>query len=124
MLFVLSLTLSACASFASFSVGLSGQSRGVETISVERIGGFRNNSTVQLEAGSYRGNLVIDANSVTLNGARTERTFITGNVTITGNNAVLKNLRVNGNVRMEGNNNDISAARVDGRIISVGQNNK
>ncbi len=88
------------------------------------IGHLRNNSTLRLEAGTYRGGLTIRENSVTIAGAGSARTVIVGNMTITGNNCVLRDVRIQGDVRLSGNNADLRSAVIEGRVTSTGQNNR
>ena len=110
------LSLVGCASYATLSIGLDSESRVSVDLRTSSIGRFRNNSTVRLEPGTYRGDLVIDANRVTLIGAGTGRTVINGDVRITGNSCTLRDVRVRGNVYIEGNNADLTNIIVDGRI--------
>ena len=88
------------------------------------IGPIRNNSTVSLDAVTYFGDLVIDANRVTVRGRGTGRTVISGSVFVDGNSAVITGLTVNGDVTINSNNNDLSGARIRGRVRNNGRNNR
>lgn len=99
------------------STGESGQA------SASHMGPFDNNSTVNLEATRYQGDVEIRANKVVLNGRGTGATEIAGDVRISGNSCTLTGLTVSGDVYLSGNNNDVSRARVAGEVVSDGNNN-
>lgn len=92
-------------------------------VSTSQIGPFENNSTVQIDAARYRGDVEIRANKVVLRGRGTGATEIVGDVRITGNSSTLTGLTISGNVYLSGNNNSISGANVTGEVISEGNNN-
>jgi pectate lyase len=83
---------------------------------------IRNNTTVRLGRGYYRGG-TIASNKVTLIGRGTGATVIRGNLIITGNNCVVRGLTVDGNVVIRGNNANLTRARILGRVDSSGNNN-
>lgn len=91
--------------------------------STSQLDSFENNSTVQLEAARYRGDVEIRANKVVLTGRGTRATEIAGDVRITGNSSTLTQLTVAGDVYLSGNNNNVRGARVTGEVISEGNNN-
>jgi hypothetical protein len=89
-----------------------------------RIGPFRNNSTVRLEPGVYRGNVEIRANKVVLLGSGVRRTVIEGTVAVYGNGCVIRDLTVAGNLILAGNKNNAAGTLVRGRVVSRGNNNR
>ncbi len=81
-----------------------------------------NNVTVQLQPAQYVGNLVIQANNVTIYGSGVNVTYIVGDVLITGNNCLLANLTVTGRVIVEGNNSNVARAQVNRGVAFQGPN--
>ncbi|MCF7915476.1 MAG: hypothetical protein K9L66_09945 [Spirochaetaceae bacterium] len=106
----------------TLSVGLGTSAKSTQ-VSASQIGPFENNSTVQLEAARYRGDVEIRANKVVLKGQGTRATEIAGDVRITGNSCTITGLTISGNVYLSGNNNNIRGANVTGEVISEGNNN-
>lgn len=107
--------ISSCVSLSPFSLGFSS---GKPSDSARVAGTFRNNGTVYLEAGTYRGNLTIKENMVTVVGKGTGLTLIDGDVRIDGNSCTLRLLRVRGDLYLNGNNADIREIVVEGRVIT------
>ncbi len=106
----------------TLSLGL-GTGAESKQVSASQMGPFDNNSTVQLEAARYRGDVEIRANKVVLKGRGTRSTEIAGNVRITGNSCTITGLTISGNVYLSGNNNSVRGANVTGKVISEGNNN-
>lgn len=106
----------------SLTLGVDANS-GSRQVSASEIGPFDNNSTVELEAGRYRGDVVISANKVVLKGQGIGVSEISGDVSITGNSCTLSGLSISGNVYLSGNNNSLRNTRVSGQVISEGNNN-
>jgi hypothetical protein len=124
------LFIAAAAAVLSGCVGLGGTlslssvpGAGSQHASASQIGPFENNSTVQLEAARYRGNIEIRANKVVLKGRGTRATEIAGDVRISGNSCTLTALTVSGNVYLFGNNTNLRGVKVTGKVISEGKNN-
>ena len=82
-----------------------------------------NNETIELGAGTFRGPLRIEGNSVTITGAGIGMTVITGGAVIRGNSNRLENLSVEGPVRVVGNNNDLRGAELRSGDTEVDGNN-
>ena len=106
----------------SLSVGLGTSAQGKQ-VSAAQMGPFDNNSTVQLEAARYRGDVEIRANKVVLKGQGTRATEIAGDVGISGNSCTITGLTVSGDVYLSGNNNSVRGANITGKVISQGNNN-
>ena len=83
-----------------------------------------NNQTVSLDAGTYRGDVVISSNRVTVRGAGIGRTVIDGNVIVNGNGAVFADLTITGNVALSANNADFQKARIHGQVQDSGNGNR
>ncbi len=88
------------------------------------LGNLRNNTSLKLDSGVYKGDITIRENRVTLLGEGTARTLIDGNIHITGNNCTLGNLRVQGDVYLSGNNADLRSAVIEGKVSSSGNHNR
>ncbi len=83
-----------------------------------------NNETVELEAVTYQGTLVIDSNNAWIYGAGAGRTVIDGDVTIEGNRNELRGVTVTGTIRIRGNINSIIQSDLDNAtVIDTGNNN-
>lgn len=78
-----------------------------------------NNDRINLQAGTYSGRLVINANNASISGAGAGRTIIRGEVVINGNSNKVRNLTILGSVSVSGNSNDLSRAELDRSRISV-----
>lgn len=96
-----------------------GSARSLETVSVG------NNDTVRLDAVTYEGRLVIEANNATVAGAGVGRTVVRGTVVVEGNKNTLRGLTVVGEVRISGNTNDLSGADLSqAEVEARGNNNR
>lgn len=96
-----------------------GSARSLETVSVG------NNDTVRLDAVTYEGRLVIEANNATVAGAGVGRTVVRGTVVVEGNKNTLRGLTVAGEVRISGNTNDLSGADLSqAEVEARGNNNR
>ena len=82
-----------------------------------------NNETIRLDAGTFRGPLIVDGNKVTVIGAGVGITVIAGGVRIDGNNVHLERLSVDGPVWIHGNNNDLRNAELRSSETQVDGNN-
>jgi hypothetical protein len=115
--------ISGCASFDDMMRTSSGaKNNSGSQATVQSIPGFTNNSTINLDAVSYR-SVVIDMNKVNIIGKGPGATILVGDLRITGNVVSLKNLSVNGNVFLEGNNVELTDVEISGRVESTGNNN-
>lgn len=117
------LVVSGCVGLRGTVMLGSGRGPGDQHAAASQLGPFKNNSSVQLEAARYQGNIEIRANKVVIKGRGSRATEIAGDVRISGNSCTLTALTVSGNVYLSGNNNDLSGANVRGRVISEGNNN-
>ena len=63
--------------------------------------------TVELDATTYTGDLIIDATNVWLFGEGSDQTIIDGDLIISGNRNEIRGIRVTGRVRISGNLNKI-----------------
>ena len=82
---------------------------GGKNLSSVRVG---NNETVELGAGTYSGDLLIDANNSELVGAGIGATTIRGNITIDGNSNRVIGITIIGTVTIFGNTNDLTESDV------------
>lgn len=84
-----------------------------------------NNETVRLDAGTYEGRLVIEANNATVTGAGSGRTVLRATVIVNGNKNSVRGLTVIGDVRIAGNVNDLSDADLSqANVEARGNNNR
>ena len=118
VLVLIAFSLSGCISLSIVPTG-TGSSRSVTQTNY--LGSIRvdNNDRINLQAGSYTGRLVIDANNASISGAGIGRTIIRGDVVINGNSNKIRNLTILGSVSVSGNSNDLSRAELDRARISV-----
>lgn len=82
-----------------------------------------NNQTVRLDAGTYEGRLVIEANNATVAGAGVGRTVVRGTVIVEGNKNTVRGLTVIGTVRISGNVNDVTGADLSQANVDASGNN-
>ncbi|MEX2443448.1 MAG: hypothetical protein WD492_07580 [Alkalispirochaeta sp.] len=81
--------------------------------------------TVELEATTYRGDLIIDATSVWVLGQGADRTIIDGDLIIFGNRNEIRGIRVTGRVRISGNLNKIMQSDLSNTtIFDTGNDNE
>jgi hypothetical protein len=81
--------------------------------------------TVELEASTYEGDLVVDATSAWIFGAGPERTIIDGDLIISGNRNEIRGVRVTGRVRISGDHNKIIQSDLSNTtIIDTGDGNE
>jgi formylmethanofuran dehydrogenase subunit C len=84
-----------------------------------------NNANIRLQAGTYTGLLVIDANNARISGAGVGRTIIQGDVVINGNANSVSGLTIQGSVSISGNTNNLTGAEVNkSRVTARGNNNR
>jgi formylmethanofuran dehydrogenase subunit C len=82
-----------------------------------------NNKTVQLEAGTYRGELLVAANNAEIAGAGIGETTIRGDVMIDGNSNRIIGVTIIGTVSIDGNSNDLTLSDVSQADVRVDGNN-
>jgi hypothetical protein len=81
--------------------------------------------TVELEATTYEGDLIVDATSAWIFGAGPERTIINGDLIISGNRNEIRGVRVTGRVRLSGDRNKIIQSDLSNTtIIDTGDGNE
>jgi formylmethanofuran dehydrogenase subunit C len=83
-----------------------------------------NGDKITLKKGTYKGNLNISQNKVSLKGNGAGKTVIEGTVYINGDSNELRDLTVSGNLIVYGNFNQISGIKVTGSIQNYGKYNK
>lgn len=110
------------ASCETVTVGITAEAETRPAKQQKPIPSIRNNTTVRLGRGYYRGG-TIASNKVTIIGRGIGTTVIRGNLVITGNSCVVRGLTVDGNVVIRGNNVNLAGARILGRVNSSGNNN-
>lgn len=95
------------------------QSRDLGSIKVD------NNANIRLQAGTYTGRLVINANNATISGAGVGKTIIRGDVVINGNANKVRGLTIQGGVSISGNTNNLTGAELNkSRVTARGNNNR
>ena len=118
VLAVAAATIAGCATLEELISG--GPSAGVAggggDLSTVRVG---NNETVELGPGTYKGDLVIDANNSELVGAGVGTTILRGNITIDGNSNRIVGVTIVGTVMITGNTNDLTESDVSQAQISA-----
>ena len=85
---------------------------------------IRNNADITLGPGTYPSPGTISANSVTIRGAGTGATVITGDITVRGNNLTASEVLIEGSVFFYANNADMTGARITGSVANGGNNNR
>jgi formylmethanofuran dehydrogenase subunit C len=84
-----------------------------------------NNATIRLQAGTYTGRLVINANNATISGAGVGKTIIRGDVVINGNANKVRGMTIQGGVSISGNTNNLTGAELNkSRVTARGNNNR
>ncbi|MBU0934352.1 MAG: hypothetical protein KKI09_16965 [Spirochaetes bacterium] len=122
ILVLFAFSLAGCLSLRIVPVGAT-SSRGVsQTNDLDSIM-VGNNDRITLQAGTYTGRLVIEANNASINGAGVGKTIIRGDVVINGNSNRVRNLTILGSVSISGNTNELSRVELDRSRVSV-QGNK
>jgi hypothetical protein len=81
--------------------------------------------TVELEAKTYTGDLIIDATNVWLFGEGSDQTIIDGDLIISGNRNEIRGIRVTGRVRISGNLNKIMQSDLSNTtVFDTGNDNE
>jgi hypothetical protein len=81
--------------------------------------------TVELDAITYEGDLIVDATSAWIFGAGAERTIINGDLIVSGNRNEIRGIRVTGRVRLSGDRNKIIQSDLSNTtIIDTGEQNE
>ena len=84
----------------------------------------RSHQRIDLQAGTYHGDLVLRGSNQEVRGQGAGRTVINGSLSIQGNKCRVRNLTVTGSVRINGNNNELDDVEVRGSIEAKGNKNK
>jgi len=124
VLVLLTLSLTGC---ISLTISPGRTSPGSSPAPTRDLGAIRvdNNATIRLQAGTYTGRLVINANNATISGAGIGRTIIRGDVVINGNANKVRALTIQGGVSISGNTNNLTGAELNkSRVTSRGNNNR
>jgi formylmethanofuran dehydrogenase subunit C len=118
----LSLILTSCISLTISPGGSSPRPTPTRDLGAIRVD---NNATIRLQAGTYTGRLVINANNAKISGAGIGRTIIRGDVIINGNANRVSGLTIQGGVSISGNTNNLSGVELNkSRVTSRGNNNR
>ena len=81
--------------------------------------------TVELDATTYQGDLIVDATSVWLLGQGADQTIIDGDLIISGNRNEIRGIQVTGRVRISGNLNKIMQSDLsNSAIFDTGTDNE
>lgn len=122
---ILALTAFAFSGCISLTITPGGTSQ--STSQSRDLGAIRidNNANIRLQAGTYTGRLVINANNARISGAGRGRTIIRGDVIINGNANRISGLTIQGGVSISGNSNNLAGVELNkSRVSARGNNNR
>ena len=124
VLVLLALTLTSC---ISLTISPGRTTQGSSPAPSRDLGAIRvdNNANIRLQAGTYTGRLVINANNARISGAGMGRTIIRGDVVINGNANRISGLTIQGGISISGNSNNLSGVELNkSRVSARGNNNR